>query len=378
RPARTEESARTAPRRPCRKIRRKNGLVSPGICPPNRPIANEAATWRKAIRASSIRDYARITMSSMPKEVPMRRACWWGFPLMLSAAMTAAAPPSMAAPRASGAAAVSAGAPATTALPPALERALDRKDPLALADSTLPRLADLDSVQRARVAERMAGWELGRRVAAWAFLQVGTPYRLGPLGEEAPPDTDPLIEFQTTDCAVLNLVSAALAHARDAGGERAAMAIANYRGGAVSYATRFHFTTDRLDGSPYYRDITKAVAGRECRSRRVTLNRRADGSRWIPIDWSRTRDVVYVPRALAGRFARWHDEGRLPDATGVAFVQESKLAHGLDVVHESLLWRGRTLLHASSTTGRVVTIPWNEYLAGPGRRHDGFVLFEYR
>jgi hypothetical protein len=48
------------------------------------------------------------------------------------------------------------------------------------------------------------------------------------------------------------------------------------------------------------------------------------------------------------------------------------------VVHESLLWRGRTLLHASSRTGRVVTIPFAEYLSGPGLRQDGFVLFEYR
>ena len=263
-------------------------------------------------------------------------------------------------------------------LPPALERAIDRRDPVALADSSLPRLSWLDPGQRAAVAARIASWQVPRRVAAWAFLQVGTPYELGPLGEEAPPDTQPLIEFATSDCAVLNLVSAALAHAADAGGERAAMAIANYRGGVVSYATRFHFTTDRLDSCPYYRDITRSVAGSECRSHRVTLNRRADGSRWIPIDWSRTRDVVYVPRALAGRFARWNDEGRLPDVTGVAFVRESTLSDGLDVVHESLLWKGRTLLHASSTTGRVVTIPWTKYLEGPGKRHDGFVLFEYR
>jgi hypothetical protein len=54
------------------------------------------------------------------------------------------------------------------------------------------------------------------------------------------------------------------------------------------------------------------------------------------------------------------------------------MADGLDVVHESLLWKGRTLLHASSLTGRVVTIPWARYLAGPGRHDDGFVLFEYR
>src|SRR5213594_3831620 len=185
-------------------------------------------------------------------------------------------------------------APRPDVLPDALVRALDRRDPLALADTTLPRVAELDSAERAAVGAHLARWPVPRRVAAWAFLQVGTPYQLGPLGEEVPPDTQPLIEFATSDCAVLNLVSAALAHAPEAGGERAAMAIANYRGGVVSYATRFHFTTDRLDSCPYYRDITKRVAGSECRRRRVTLNRRADGSRWVPIDWSRTRDVAYV------------------------------------------------------------------------------------
>ena len=110
----------------------------------------------------------------------------------------------------------------------------------------------------------------------------------------------------------------------------------------------------------------------------VDLNRRAGGGRWIPIDWSRRREVVYVPRALGPQFARWHDQGRLPDAMGVAFVKASMLPDGLDVVHESMLWKGRTLLHASSLTGRVVTVSWRRFLDGPGRGYDGFVLFEYR
>jgi hypothetical protein len=266
----------------------------------------------------------------------------------------------------------------TQPLPPALLQALDRKDPAALADTTLPRLASLDESRRRALAVRIASWNAGERVATWAFLQVGTPYQLGPLGEEAPPDTQPVIEFRTTDCAVLNLVSAALAHSGPPRSERSAMALANYRNGVISYATRFHFTTDRLDGSPYYRDITRAAGGNLCRRQAVVLNRKANGGRWIPIDWSRRRVVDYVPRASGARFALWHDQGRLPDATGVAFVQIAKLSDGLDVVHESMLWKGRTFLHASSVTGRVVTMPWTEFLAGPGRRYDGFVLFEYR
>jgi hypothetical protein len=279
---------------------------------------------------------------------------------------------------------MAASATATTTAPPSvgssnrLERALGLHDAVALADPALPRLAALDAPERAWLARRLAGWDVSSRVAAYAFLQVGTPYRLGPLGEEAPPDTDPVIEFKTSDCTVLNLVSTALAHVGEAGGERAAMAIANYHRGVIRYATRFHFTTDRLDSCPYFHDITRTVAGRDCRHRIVTLNRRADGSRWIAIDWSRDRAVYYVPRALGPRFARWYDEGRVPAAMGVAFVQEAMLADGLDVVHESMLWKGRTFLHASSRTGRVVTMPWTSFLAGPGRGYDGFVLFEYR
>ena len=65
------------------------------------------------------------------------------------------------------------------------------------------------------------------------------------------------------------------------------------------------------------------------------------------IEWSRKREVVYVPRVRGAEFAAWHDRGQIPAATGVAFVVESKLGDGLDVVHESLLWKGRTFLHAT-------------------------------
>ena len=294
---------------------------------------------------------------------------WWRllpFATLLAWAATFALPPWAAA----------AAAPA--ALPPALARALSLRDPSSLASATLPRLADLDSAQRAAVARLLARRAVPERVAAYAFLQVGTPYRLGPLGEETPPDTDALVAFDSTDCTALNLVSTALAHAGDAGGERAAMAVTNYRHGAIGYATRFHFTTDRLDSCPYFADITRRVGGDACIARVVALNRRAGGGRWIPIDWSREREVVYVPRAFGDQLAHEYDRGRIPAPMGIAFVNAATLDDGLDVVHESLLWQGRTLLHASSASGRVVTVPWARYLADQGRRYDGFVLFEYR
>lgn len=264
-------------------------------------------------------------------------------------------------------------------LPPALAAVLARGDPLALADTTLPRLAALmDEGRGEALREALAPWPVDRRVAAYAFLAVGAPYVLGPLGEEAPPDTDPLVRFDVFDCATLNLTAEALAHAGEAGGVRAAMKRANYRGGVVSYDSRLHFTTDRLDESPYDRDITRTVGGDSVVVRRVTLNRRADGSRWIPIDWERPRDVAYLPIGAARDFAALHRAGRLPDAVGVAFVEERRLADGLDVVHETLLWRGEVLLHGSSRIGRVVAVPWREFLDERGGLYDGVVLFEYR
>ncbi len=258
-----------------------------------------------------------------------------------------------------------------------LLRALDGPPP-ALADTSLPRLAALDSTQRAALEAALAARPVPRRVAALEFLQVGTPYQLGPLGEGAPPDTDALLRFDVTDCTALQLVSAALAHASDAGGERAAMALAGYRDGVVGYASRFHFTSERLARSPYFRDVGARVAGRDVRRWPVTLNARANGGRWIPIEWTRPETLAVVPAPLGAHFAAWADAGRLPEVVGVAFVHRRTLGDGLDVTHESLLWRGRTLVHASSLAGRVVAVPWDAYRRGPGRSADGYVLFEYR
>lgn len=284
-----------------------------------------------------------------------------------------------------GAATPPAGAETRSAgarLPAGLLRALAAGDPAGLASSRLPRLGDLSAAQLEALARRLAAWPAPRRVAAFAFLMVGTPYVNGPLGEEEPPDTDPVFAARPADCATVNLVATALAHVPESGTPRQAMRWANYRDGRVAYAARLHFTTDRLDASPYQADITvrvgRALGANALRSRTVTLNRKPDGTRWIPIDWERAREVHYIPRDLARGLAALHRSGRLPDAVGVAFVSERMMDRGLDVTHESLLWQGRTLLHGSSAAGRVTTIDFGRYLDDQRARVDGVVIFEYR
>ncbi len=95
------------------------------------------------------------------------------------------------------------------------------------------------------------------------------------------------------------------------------------------------------------------------------MSRSARAIRWIPIE-------------AAKNFPAWAAAGRLPEAGGVAFVQAAKLDDGLRVVHESLLWNGRVLLHGSSRIGRVTTVDWLDFLRDRGHLYDGFVIFEYR
>lgn len=263
-------------------------------------------------------------------------------------------------------------------LPASLAVPLAAKDPVGLGDTRLPRLADLSEEERRAVAEALRREPIARRVAGFLFLQLGTPYVLGPLGEETPPDTDPIIQFKTSDCVVLNLTAWAAAMALDDETERSALIRAHYRDGIVSHANRFHFSSDRLDRSPMNREITARVGGAATKSNRVALNRKPDGSRWIPIEWERERSMRWIPWSEVGRLPDWHHEGRIPELTGIVFVKSSLFARGLDALHEGNIWQGATVIHASSRHGRVVAQPLETFLREAGTRYDGFLLFEYR
>lgn len=215
------------------------------------------------------------------------------------------------------------------------------------------------------------------KLLALARLRTGTPYALGCLGEEAPPDTDPIFRLDRADCTVLVVTDAALLGARSLEEARALTRAIHYRDGVPSFATRFHFTSDRIASSPWFEEITaSAVPDSALVPIRVTLNRKASGEALLPIDWSRERTMRYLP---AGRI----DErilDRLPRACGVAFVDESNARSGYLVSHEGILLERRTLHHASSAAGAVVDIPLLEYLrdAEGGTRFDGVLFFSFR
>jgi len=257
----------------------------------------------------------------------------------------------------------------------------------AAAASTAPAAA-VWGESRVEAERALAGWnaehsEIPARVRAILLARLGTPYVLGSLGEGpgATPDSEPVFRLDEVDCTVLVLTTAALAHARSLSEAERNMAHANYRevAGArpITYETRLHFTEDRLDASPYFRNITAQVVPESLlASREITLNRKASGEKLLPIDWTRPMTLRYLPAARASAALL----ATLPPVTGVAFVKESFFKNGLAVAHEGVILDGTDLVHASSDAKQVVRVPFLDYLRrGDGSfRFDGLLFYEFR
>ena len=214
------------------------------------------------------------------------------------------------------------------------------------------------------------------RLKALAFLQLGTPYYLGCLGEGEGPDTDPLFRLDKTDCTVFILTSTALLHASDTEEAKTAMKSVNYRpGGEINYQNRLHFTTDRILSSPWFQDVTEEVAGSEkVKTKEVILNKaQADGSRLIDIPWEKKITEIYLPL----EDIKTEMLQNLPAVIGVAFLRAGDEKIGLDVRHEGLLSDGQTLFHASSLQGKVVAEDFLEYCFSEQQaRFSGIIFYK--
>jgi hypothetical protein len=217
------------------------------------------------------------------------------------------------------------------------------------------------------------------RLKALAILRIGTPYQLGCLGEESGRDTDPIFRLDVTDCTVFVLTTVALLHSQNLEEAREMMKFLNYRPNSeITFENRLHFTTDRNEVSPYFRDVTgESICGCKLKTKKVTLNKiKADGKRLIDIDWEKEIVLKYIPNEYITKELFQN----LPKAIGIAFIKEGDEGLGLDVRHEGFLFDGEFLFHATSVKGKVVAEDFFEYYFGengsPG--FDGVVLFEVK
>ncbi|NNE07801.1 MAG: DUF1460 domain-containing protein [Gemmatimonadetes bacterium] len=212
---------------------------------------------------------------------------------------------------------------------------------------------------------------------ALARVRLGTPYALGCLGEEDENDADPVFRLDQADCTVLVLTNSALVRAASPADARARLIDIHYRGGVPTYASRIHFTADRITDSPWFADITARVAPESLLVPvSLTLNRKDDGDPLLPIDWERPLAISYLPSARYDSAV----VAALPPVAGVAFVNEKNTRLGFLVSHEGIVFDGKTLHHASSLTNTVADTDLRAYLF-EGRekpRFDGMLFYELK
>ncbi len=213
------------------------------------------------------------------------------------------------------------------------------------------------------------------RLQAISFLRLGTPYKLGCLGEESGIDSDPIFRLDFADCATFGLTNAALLCSSSVEEASAKMVQINYRADDVSFYNRLHFTTDRNNVSPFFGDVTEQLINPGLiKEAKVVLNKKGEeGKRIIDIDWEKPETLKYIPIEYCQEVFLQ----TLPLALGVAFVREITIGQGLDVVHEGLLFVGERFIHASSLKGEVVQASFQDYLSQQKSKYfDGVIFFK--
>ena len=217
------------------------------------------------------------------------------------------------------------------------------------------------------------------RVCRIAEMRIGTPYKLGPLGEDD--ERGPVFTIDTTDCTVFVLTTLALANRCTYNNARYMMKYLNYYdppltpGNLVRYGNRIHFTYDRLHSCKYFSDITTSLLPKEDLEQvNVTLNRQSDGRELLPIKWSKSVSAYYIPM-------KYVDEKLLQslhsNALGVGFVRKKNFKIGVVISHEGFILNKKYLVHADSVAQKVSKVDFVEYCQENSDYFDGVIISSF-
>ena len=219
-----------------------------------------------------------------------------------------------------------------------------------------------------------------QRLKAVALWRVGTPYELYRLGEEVEPDPDPIFRLDVSDCTAHILTSLCLAQSSSWSEARHNMIAIHYKPDAAgnmtpSYRSRWHYTTDRITANPSTVDITPSLLPpEELATVDITLNRKADGSEFLDLDWSRELTARYIPSAKISAELL----ARLPAVCGVTFVKKSYFKLGLVVAHEGMIIDRQDLIHAGLAAGETERTDFLKYyFTEQGPLFDGIMVFAF-
>jgi len=200
----------------------------------------------------------------------------------------------------------------------------------------------------------------GDRIAFLSRQFLGIPYRASTLTGSAGESEQLVVDLGAVDCFTLLDYIEALRQATNFDEFTDCLIRTRYRDGIVSFVNRNHFFTDwALYNAGYIRDVTASLGGTASRQVQKLLNRKQDGSLFIPGIAPVVREITYIPTVLVNRCA---SEMLLTgDYAGIYSD-----APGLDVSHVGIIVREGTdvfFRHASVRCGTVVDEDFGGYVS---------------
>jgi hypothetical protein len=188
---------------------------------------------------------------------------------------------------------------------------------------------------------------VGSRIGVISGAFLGTPYEQATLIGSNEIEEHLVINLAELDCFTFLDYVEAMRRSNSFDEFVRRVKEVRYRSGFVSNGTRNHFFTECIEqNGAYVTDITGDIGGNNVRTVRKQLNKKHDGTAYVPDIMTSDRDVTYLPvNALFGAIHRL----QIGDYLGVYSPCE-----GLDVSHTGIVVEvqgGLALRHASSLEG---------------------------
>jgi hypothetical protein len=206
----------------------------------------------------------------------------------------------------------------------------------------------------------------GERIAALSSPFLATPYVADTLIGGPQTAERLVVNLAGVDCFTFLDTVEALRRATDLADFPDRLRQVRYRDGLVAYANRRHFFSDWVTGeTALIGDVTATVGQGRARVVVKQLNRKSDGTLWLPGIPVTRRALRYIPANQIDRVVL--SALQTGDYVGIYSAHA-----GLDVSHTGLIVKDKDrvmLRHASSLSSvrRVVDVELAEYLQGkPG------------
>jgi len=212
--------------------------------------------------------------------------------------------------------------------------------------------------------------DISDRIDSLSQRLLGTPYRESTLiGDTVIPEVL-VVNLEGVDCFTFIDYIEAMRLSGSFSGFMDNLKKIRYKSGTVSFENRNHFFSDWKEFNPgFVRDITEEVGGLKAKKLLKILNRKEDGSYFIPGITPVEREISYIPSpAIAGPVL-----GKIMTGDYIGIYSH---AAGLDVSHVGIFIREGEksyLRHASSRPEfrKVIDQDFHEYI----RNKPGIIIF---